>query len=308
MPVPERRGAVRWRTTQRGARGGRRAPRPMRLRRAARRARAPRERCRHHGAGSDAGGRHAVDGAVPGDQGRQSGLPAVLPHGRLLRAVLRGRGGGRAGARHRAHQARQASGRGHPHVRRADPSRRRVPAAADPPGLPRRRVRAAGGPGGGEEARLQGGGAPRRGAPRHARHADRGQPARRQGAQLSDRPVRRPEGGAGERDDRAGLARHLHRRVRGGRGAGGRLPGRDRAPLAQRGDRRRPTAGRRAAVAKWIGIAGAAATPVAGASFDSLAGERLLKAQLGVADLAAFGALLARASWRPSARCSSTSS
>jgi DNA mismatch repair protein MutS len=38
----------------------------------------------------------------------------------------------------------------------------------------------------------------------------------------------------------------------------------------------------------WIGIAGAAATPVAAASFDSLAGERLLKAQLGVADLAAF--------------------
>ena len=36
--------------------------------------------------------------------------------------------------------------------------------------------------------------------------------------------------------------------------------------------------------------AGAAATPVPAASFDSLAGERLLKAQLGVADLAAFGA------------------
>jgi DNA mismatch repair protein MutS len=42
-------------------------------------------------------------------------------------------------------------------------------------------------------------------------------------------------------------------------------------------------------VRKWIGIAGAAATPVAGASFDSLAGERLLKARLGVADLQAFG-------------------
>jgi DNA mismatch repair protein MutS len=42
-------------------------------------------------------------------------------------------------------------------------------------------------------------------------------------------------------------------------------------------------------VRQWIGIAGAAATPVPGASFDSLAGERLLKAQLGVADLAAFG-------------------
>jgi DNA mismatch repair protein MutS len=42
-------------------------------------------------------------------------------------------------------------------------------------------------------------------------------------------------------------------------------------------------------VRKWIGIAGAAATPVPGASFDSLAGERLLKARLGVADLEAFG-------------------
>ncbi len=40
---------------------------------------------------------------------------------------------------------------------------------------------------------------------------------------------------------------------------------------------------------KWIEIAGAAATPVPSASFDSLAGERLLKAQFGVADLAAFG-------------------
>ena len=48
-----------------------------------------------------------------------------------------------------------------------------------------------------QEARLEGGRAPRRGAPRHARHADRGQPARRQGAQLSDGPLRRrPEGAA----------------------------------------------------------------------------------------------------------------
>ena len=101
-----------------------------------------------------------------------------------------------AGARHRADQARQAPGRGHPHVRGAGPSRRRIPAAADPAGLPRRRLRAAGGPGRGQEARLQGGGAPRRGAPRHAGHADRGQPARRQGAQLPDRAVRRPESAA----------------------------------------------------------------------------------------------------------------
>ena len=32
-----------------------------------------------------------------------------------------------AGARHHAHPARQASGRRHPHVRRADPRRRPVP-------------------------------------------------------------------------------------------------------------------------------------------------------------------------------------
>ena len=48
------------------------------------------------------------------------------------------------------------------------------------------------------------------------------------------------------RHDRARLARPLDRRVRGGRGAGGRLPRRDRAPLAWRGDRRRPPARRRA--------------------------------------------------------------
>ena len=44
-----------------------------------------------------------------------------------------------------------------------------------------------------------------------------------------------------------------------------------------------------AEVKKWLEIAGAAATPVPAAHFDSLAGERLLKAQLKVADLAAFG-------------------
>jgi DNA mismatch repair protein MutS len=40
----------------------------------------------------------------------------------------------------------------------------------------------------------------------------------------------------------------------------------------------------------WIDLAGGAATPVAGPSFDSMAGERLLKMYLGVSDLAAFGA------------------
>ena len=85
-----------------------------------------------------------------------------------------------------------------------------------------------------EQARFEGGGAARCGAPRHARHADRGQPARRQGAQLSDRRVRWPQGGPRpSRHDCARLPRHLDRRVRGRRGAGGRLPRRDRAPLAR---------------------------------------------------------------------------
>jgi DNA mismatch repair protein MutS len=42
-------------------------------------------------------------------------------------------------------------------------------------------------------------------------------------------------------------------------------------------------------VERWIRAVGAAATPVPAATFDSLAGERTLKARLGVADLAAFG-------------------
>lgn len=44
-----------------------------------------------------------------------------------------------------------------------------------------------------------------------------------------------------------------------------------------------------AEIKAWIGRAGAAATPVPSASFDSLSGERGLKQQLKVADLGAFG-------------------
>jgi DNA mismatch repair protein MutS len=40
---------------------------------------------------------------------------------------------------------------------------------------------------------------------------------------------------------------------------------------------------------RWIGVAGAAHTPVPAASFDSLAGERGLKTQLGVSELGGFG-------------------
>ncbi len=41
---------------------------------------------------------------------------------------------------------------------------------------------------------------------------------------------------------------------------------------------------------RWRGVAGSATTPVPAATFDSLAGDRGLKAQLGVAELSAFGA------------------
>ena len=44
-----------------------------------------------------------------------------------------------------------------------------------------------------------------------------------------------------------------------------------------------------AGVAQWMTVAGAAPTPVPMASFDSLSGERQLKEQLGVVDLAGFG-------------------
>lgn len=42
-------------------------------------------------------------------------------------------------------------------------------------------------------------------------------------------------------------------------------------------------------IAQWLSVAGAAATPVPAASFDSLSGERQLKEQLGVSELAGFG-------------------
>ncbi|HXF52699.1 MAG TPA: DNA mismatch repair protein MutS [Hyphomicrobiaceae bacterium] len=42
-------------------------------------------------------------------------------------------------------------------------------------------------------------------------------------------------------------------------------------------------------IGRWLKAIGAALTPVAAATFDSLAGERALKARLGVTDLAAFG-------------------
>ncbi len=125
--------------------------------------------------GSGGGGeRHADDGAVSRSQGEASGFPALLPHGRFLRAVLRRRGEGFGGARHCADEARQARGRGHPHVRRAGRALGRIFAEADPQGLPRGGGRAARRPGGRQAPRAEGGGAPRCGAAGDARHAHRG--------------------------------------------------------------------------------------------------------------------------------------
>ena len=90
--------------------------------------RAPASSAPRNGGGAS---RHADDRPISGDQGGQCRLPAVLPHGRFLRAVLRGRRDRLARARHRAHQARQASRRGHPDVRRAGPCRRRLSPAPD---------------------------------------------------------------------------------------------------------------------------------------------------------------------------------
>ncbi len=161
-------------------------------------------------------------------------------------------------------------------------------------GSPRRRLRAARGSGGSEEARGQGRGAPRRGAPRDARHADRGDAARREIAQLPDRPLP----GAGRRrgtDFRLGghggprVARHLDGRARDRRSRRRRTC-RASSSGWRPGKCSRPTrCSRTPSVRRSIELAGAAATPVPAASFDSLAGERGLKAQLGLADLGAFG-------------------
>ena len=180
----------------------------------------------------------ADDGAIFRDQGGQSGLPAVLPHGRLLRAVLRGRGDRQPRARHRADQARQARGRGHPHVRRADRARRRLSPAADRARPSRRRLRANGGPRRGEEARREIGRPARRRAAGHAGHDHRGAAA---GARPRQSAARGPaREGRGRDALRPRLARHFHRRVHAGRDRrGGPCASRSRGWSRARSSRRR---------------------------------------------------------------------
>ena len=166
--------------------------------------------------------RHAHDGPILGDQGGQRRLSPVLPHGRFLRAVLRGRRDRLARSWHRAHQARQASRRRHPHVRRARPCRRRLSPAPDRGRSPGGGVRADRGPGRGQEARAEGGGAPRRRPPGHAGHAHRGDAARCPRPQFPHRPVPGARQGRQRARLRSRLARYLDR-------GADRLAGRARA-------------------------------------------------------------------------------
>ena len=150
---------------------------------------------------------HPDDGAISGNPRGQSRCAAVLPHGRFLRDVLSGCGGRLCGAGYRADQARHASGRADPDVRRAGPCRRKLSSDPDPQGVPGRHRRTDGGPGRGQEARLEIGRRARRGAAGHAGYADRGIAARSPAAQFSGQFRQRA------RRLGAGLGRHLDRRI-----------------------------------------------------------------------------------------------
>ena len=184
------------------------------------------------------GARHADDGTISRDQGRPSRTAAVLPDGRFLRAVLRGRRNRLENARHRADQARQASGPGYPDVRRAGGAFRGLSAPADRGRPSCRGVRADRGSGRGAGPRQQERGAPRRGAAGDAGHADRRHFAGRQGQQLSagDRAGarlgwRRPHWPRLDRHFHRGIHRHGMRDRRTRRHAG--------ADQSQRGHRHR---------------------------------------------------------------------
>ena len=182
--------------------------------------------------------RDADDGTVSGDQGRQPQPAAVLPDGRFLRAVLRGCRDRLESARHHADQARQASGPGHPDVRRAGGALRGLSAPADRAGFPRRGLRADGRPGRGKGARQQERGPPRRGAAGDAGHPDRRQSARCPYQQLPARDRARPLLRR-RRSLRARLDRYLDFRIHR-HGMRGRRTCRDLgADQSERSDRRR---------------------------------------------------------------------
>ena len=96
-------------------------------------------------------------------------MPAVLPHGRLFRTVLRRCEDGRRRARHRADHARRTCRRACTHVRRSRAFGGELPCPADPRRLPRSNCRT-----GGDARRGEGTGKARRHAffesPRKARY------------------------------------------------------------------------------------------------------------------------------------------
>ena len=167
---------------------------------------------------------HAGDAAVSAHQGAVSRCAPLLPHGRLLRAVLRRRRRGGAAAGHHPHGARAFRWQAHSDGRRAVPCRGRLSRQAGgerPRGGHLRTDRRSGGC-------QRPGGAPR-GAHRHARHAGGRRPAR---AGPGERAGRRQAGGRG-----LGLrvAESLLRRFRRRRRQGRRRACRELGPAAASG-------------------------------------------------------------------------
>ena len=161
----------------------------------------------------------------------------VLPDGRLLRDVLRGRAGG--GARPRPHADLAIQGRlggGHPDVRGAPPRGRRLPRAAGAEGIPRRHLRAGRGSAQGQGARAARGRA-RRVAGNPHRHELPG----RQGARVPDVPRgagRAPPGPGSQGRGRHAAGRHGTDRRHDRRVQRRRVRRRDRAAGARRGTAR----------------------------------------------------------------------
>ena len=154
-------------------------------------------------------------------------------------------------------QARQASGRRHPDVRRAGGAVGRISPPPDRPRPPRRRLRADRGSGRGEEARRQVGGAAGRDPPGHARHHHRGDAARAGAGPTSCSPSPRMRASDARSTYRPRLRRHLDRRFRRVRGQRGlRWPARSPASTRARSSSPRRWPPRRRLAALWREVRG----------------------------------------------------
>jgi DNA mismatch repair protein MutS len=191
-----------------------------------------------------------------------------------------------AGARHRAHQARQTSGRGYPYGRRAGACGRRLSAKADrcrPQGGGLRADRRSGR---GQEARFQSGGEARRGAPGHAWHADRGHTFTRPRFQLAGCACTGREWRAG----RPCLAGPVDRRLSAGDISSDRVEA-ELARLAPAETLFPDTIDPDGPIQAALGRLGGALSPQPGAVFHGgQAGEKVAQA-FGVASTDAFGEL-----------------